>query len=139
MSRIHLGAPVDVKVQALNETSRARSRASPTSSNLDTRTMDTEVDVPNPNLELVPGMYAQRVDHARRERRTCCVVPVQAIDRKDDQTTVMVVGADGRLELRDRDDRSRVAGSRRGASAACARAIWSVVGNRGAAEAGQRR
>ena len=33
-----------------------------------TRTMKTEVDVPNPTLELVPGMYAE-VDLITEERR----------------------------------------------------------------------
>ena len=38
--------------------SRAKWRASP-KGRCATRTMDTEVDVPNPSLMLIPGMYAE--------------------------------------------------------------------------------
>ena len=58
VSRIHVGAPVDVKVQALDRTFEGKVARFAEKLNLDTRTMETEVDVPNPKLELVPGMYA---------------------------------------------------------------------------------
>ena len=84
VSRIHLGAPVDVKVQALGRTFEGKVARFAEKLNLDTRTMETEVDVPNPKLELVPGMYAN-ASITTDEARGVLVVPVQAIDRKDDQ------------------------------------------------------
>ena len=46
----------------------------------DTRTMRVEVDVKNPTLELVPGMYATRPSCSTR-RPDAVIVPVQAVDR----------------------------------------------------------
>jgi RND family efflux transporter MFP subunit len=99
VSRIHLGAPVDVTVQALGRTFQGKVARFSERLNLDTRTMETEVDVPNPKLELVPGMYAY-ASITTDEARDVVVAPVQAIDRKDEKATVMLVGGDGRLESR---------------------------------------
>jgi RND family efflux transporter MFP subunit len=99
VSLIHLGAPVDVKVQALNRDFQGKVARFSDTLNLDTRTMETEVDVPNPKLELVPGMYAY-ASITTDAAHDVVVAPVQAIDRKDDKTTVLVVAAGGRLELR---------------------------------------
>ena len=99
VARIHLGAPVDVKVQALNRNFQGKVARFAEKLNLDTRTMETEVDVPNASLELVPGMYAYAsitIDNAH----DVVLAPVQAIDHKDNKTTVLVAGADGTLELR---------------------------------------
>ena len=99
VSRIHLGAPVDVTVQALGRIFQGKVARFSERLNLDTRTMETEVDVPNPKLELVPGMYAY-ASITTDEARDVVVAPVQAIDRKDEKATVMLVGGDGRLESR---------------------------------------
>jgi RND family efflux transporter MFP subunit len=99
VSRIHIGAPVDVNVQALNRNFQGKVARFSDKLNLDTRTMATEVDVPNPTLALVPGMYAY-ASITTDEARGVVVAPVQAVDRKDDKATVLVVGGDGRLELR---------------------------------------
>jgi RND family efflux transporter MFP subunit len=99
VSRIHLGAPVDVTVQALGRAFQGKVARFSEKLNLDTRTMETEVDVPNPKLELVPGMYAY-ASITTDEARDVIVAPVQAIDHKDDKANVMLVTADGRLEFR---------------------------------------
>ena len=99
VAQIHLGAPVDVKVQALNRNFQGKVARFADTLNLDTRTMETEVDVPNPKLELVPGMYAY-AQITTDQAHDVVVAPIQALDRKDDNATVMVVADDGRLELR---------------------------------------
>jgi RND family efflux transporter MFP subunit len=99
VSRIHLGAAVDVKVQALSRTFEGKVARFAARLNLDTRTMETEVDVPNPKLELVPGMYAY-ASITTDEARGVVLAPVQAVDRKDEAATVLVVGQDGKLETR---------------------------------------
>jgi RND family efflux transporter MFP subunit len=99
VSRIHVGAPVDVNVQSLGHSFQSTVARSAGKLNLDTRTMETEVDVPNPKLELVPGMYAY-ASIVTDAARGVLIAPLQAIDRKDDKATVMRVGAGGRLELR---------------------------------------
>ncbi|HEX3728279.1 MAG TPA: efflux RND transporter periplasmic adaptor subunit [Opitutaceae bacterium] len=64
----------------------------------DTRTMETEVEVPNPDLKLIPGMYAAAVLQMQR-RPGALAVPVEAVSGGQ-PPTVYVVGPDGRLEER---------------------------------------
>ncbi|HEY7287691.1 MAG TPA: efflux RND transporter periplasmic adaptor subunit [Vicinamibacterales bacterium] len=92
---VRLGQPVDVRIDSINRSlpgtvSRFAGKVSP-----DTRTMDTEVDVRNDDLSLVPGMYASASIALERPRRVL-TVPVQALERGDEKTTVLVV-ADGVL------------------------------------------
>jgi RND family efflux transporter MFP subunit len=97
---IHLKQAVDVRVQALKRTFAGTIARFDDTLNPDTRTMETEVDVPNPTLALVPGMYAYAsitVAHAP----SVLIAPVQAIDRTGDKTSVVVVGPGGKLEPRD--------------------------------------
>ena len=56
---VRLGDPVEVRVDSLNGKSFT-GKISRFTHDVDetTRTMITEIEVPNPNLELVPGMYA---------------------------------------------------------------------------------
>ena len=63
MSRAHAESNVSREGGALRE-----------QSSLATRTMDTEVDVPNPALILIPGMYAE-VDLTLQRASTRCRFP----------------------------------------------------------------
>ena len=60
--------------------------------------MHTEVDVPNPTLELVPGVYAEASLVIGR-RQGVIAAPVQAISRGT-HVTVLRVGANNALEER---------------------------------------
>jgi multidrug efflux pump subunit AcrA (membrane-fusion protein) len=63
--------------------------------------MDTEVDVPNANLLLIPGMYAEV--HLMLERRNrVLTIPVAAIDLGTDASSarVAVIASDNHVELR---------------------------------------
>ena len=99
--RIHDKEPVDVHVSALARTfpgtiARFSDRLDP-----DTRTMHVEVDVPNPDLRLVPGMYAE-ASIALDQANGVLTVPVQAVDRGEGPNAkVLVVGADRRIQPRD--------------------------------------
>jgi RND family efflux transporter MFP subunit len=99
VARIHVGEPVEVRVQALKRTYEGKVARFDDKLNPETRTMETEVDVPNRTLELVPGMYAY-ASIAAEQAHDVLVAPVQAIDRKDDKATAWVVDAGGRLEPR---------------------------------------
>ena len=100
VSRIHDTAPVDVRVQSLGRTFAGTVARSADRVDADTRTMRVEVDVPNPALELVPGMYAE-ASIALEQEKGALTVPVQAIDREGDRAHVLVVGSDHRVEARD--------------------------------------
>src|SRR5262249_45973429 len=89
---IHPGEPLDVKVSALNRTFRGRVARFADKVDQSTRTMKTEVDVPNPGLVLVPGMYAE-VDLITEQRKNVLTVPVEAVDGSGAAARVFTVRA----------------------------------------------
>jgi RND family efflux transporter MFP subunit len=95
---IHLGEPVDVKVSALNRTFPGRVARFSDQLDPSTRTMKTEVDVPNPTLTLVPGMYAE-VDLITEQRNHVLSVPVEAVDGSGDTARVFTVRPSGAIEI----------------------------------------
>jgi RND family efflux transporter MFP subunit len=95
---IHLGEHVDVKVSAMNRTFPGRVARFSDKIDSSTRTMKTEVDVPNPSLELVPGMYAE-VDLITALRNNVLSVPVEALDGSGDTARVFVVRSSGTIEI----------------------------------------
>ena len=87
---VHLDEPVDVKVSSLGRTFPGRVARFADELDPATRTMKTEVDVPNPTLSLVPGMYAE-VNLITEQRSRALSVPVEAIDGSGDSARVFVV------------------------------------------------
>ncbi len=64
---IHLGDAVSVNVPSLNRTFPGKVARFSVDVREDTRTMHTEVDVPNPGRVLLPGLYAEATHHAREQ------------------------------------------------------------------------
>jgi RND family efflux transporter MFP subunit len=64
-----------------------------------TRTMQVEVDIPNTDLALVPGMYVQVTFDLNQ--RGLLEVPAAAILYKPGRLQVAVVGSDGTVDFRD--------------------------------------
>jgi RND family efflux transporter MFP subunit len=76
---IQIGDPVEVRVEFLGGKSfTGKISRSARKVDEDTRTMITEVEVPNPDLELVPGMYATVALKVER-RPQALAVPTEAI------------------------------------------------------------
>jgi len=95
VATVHVGQQVDVRVPTLKRTFAGKVSRFADSLELETRTMHTEVDVPNPDWVLIPGMYAEvNLGLARREH--VVTVPVTAVH--DGQ--VYVVAAENRVEMR---------------------------------------
>ena len=61
MPSVRLGQLVDVKVSALNRTFPGRVSRFEDKVDESTRTMKTEVDVPNPSLTLVPACMRKSI------------------------------------------------------------------------------
>jgi RND family efflux transporter MFP subunit len=97
---IHDGDTVQIRVDALHRSLTGKIVRFTHNVSLDTRTMETEVDVPNQNLSIDPGMYANTyVQLAHREN--ILTVPLLAIQRDDlGHTTVLVVDAQNRVRRR---------------------------------------
>lgn len=96
---INVGDPVQVRVDAVGRTFTGKVARFTRDVSTDTRTMETEIDVPNGNLTLTPGMYANATLQLER-RNNVLTVPVQAIVRDGNQTRVLVLGADNRVQFR---------------------------------------
>jgi RND family efflux transporter MFP subunit len=96
---IHVGDPVDLRMASVNKTVRGKVARFSVDVNGNTRTMHTEVDVPNPGGQLVPGTYAE-ADITLNHNGSAIVVPAQALDRSGDQVSVMVVGPDNKIDVR---------------------------------------
>src|ERR1017187_10361390 len=77
---VHIGQQVEVKVPTLNRSFPGRVARFVEKVSVATRTMDTEVDVANPSLILIPGMYAE-VNLTLDRRDKVLAVPVMAVDR----------------------------------------------------------
>ena len=97
--RIRLGSPVEVRVDSLNRVFQGK--VSRFSGRLDTgtRTMETEVDIPNPGGTIKPGMYGYASLRLERRENTIAA-PVQAVSGHGATANVMVVSAGNRLEQR---------------------------------------
>ncbi|MGE5646402.1 MAG: efflux RND transporter periplasmic adaptor subunit [Acidobacteriota bacterium] len=99
-AQVRIGAPVDVRVPALNRSFEGRVARFTRQVRSSTRTMDTEVDVRNPKLELVPGMYAYATLSLGRKAGALSI-PLQAVAGVDTTSpSVLVVNGRGELERR---------------------------------------
>jgi RND family efflux transporter MFP subunit len=98
VSRVHVGEIVDVKVSSMKQTFPGRVARFAEKIQPSTRTMDTEVDVPNPSLKLIPGMYAEVNLHVD-ERRAVLSVPLDAVDRSGASARVYTVSTNGVIRV----------------------------------------
>jgi len=79
VKNVHVGDVVQVQVESLgNRTISGAITRATYKVNEATRTMTTEIEVPNPKLELVPGMYATVLLPLER-RPQALAIPIQAI------------------------------------------------------------
>lgn len=107
---IRLGQRVEVRVPTLKRSFPGTVARFADQLNLQTRTMDTQVDVLNPSLVLVPGMYAE-VNLSLMRRDAVLSIPLTAVDIESQESpqsgapavsegTVMVVTPNNRVEVR---------------------------------------
>jgi len=98
---IHDGEQVQVEVSALKKTFSGKIARFSDQIDPATRTMHTEVTVPNSNFELVPGMYAS-VKIPLHSVSNVLTVPLQAIQSTGTgQGTVLIVNSTNHLERRE--------------------------------------
>jgi RND family efflux transporter MFP subunit len=98
---IGLGQTVDVQVSSNNKTFAGKIVRFSGQIDTQTRTMHTEVNIPNPKYELVPGMYAT-VQIPLRTVKNALTLPSQAVQPgTDDRGTVLVVTSNNRIEKRE--------------------------------------
>lgn len=96
---VKLGDTATVNVQALNKTFPGKVTRSTGALDSSTRTMQVEIDVPNRDGKLSPGMYANVTLNIERSG-DALVIPVQAVDQSASQPFVMLVNAANKVEKR---------------------------------------
>ncbi len=99
-AKVRIGDSADVRVQATGEHFTGKVARFTDSLDTATRTMQVEIDVPNPTYHLQPGMYAD-VTLTADSRRNALTIPVEAIERNGDKTSVLVLDADNRVQRRE--------------------------------------
>jgi len=97
--QIHLGDPVKVRVQALDQEIEGRVSRFADSLDRQTRTMETEIDFDNRSGRLIPGMYTE-TRLSLREKKNALTIPLEAISRNGEEATVLAVNADNIVEER---------------------------------------
>jgi RND family efflux transporter MFP subunit len=132
---VGVGETADVVVQGTGEHFTGKVTRFTGALDRTTRTMQVEIDVPNETYKLQPGMYAN-VALQTQSHPDALTVPVEAVQRHDGKTTVLVVSQQNRVELReiqigleDPDRAEVISGLREGERV--------IVGNFGAFQAGQ--
>lgn len=96
---IKIGDPVNVQVPSLNRTFPGEVARFSVDVADTTRTMHTEVDVPNPQGALIAGVYAEATLTLDR-KGDALVVPLQAINQASNQPSVLVVNEAKQIEAR---------------------------------------
>ncbi len=94
---IHVGAQVNVQVDAVHRTLVGKVVRFTRDISLATRTMQTEIDVENKDLSLTPGMYANTTLQLER-RDQVLTIPVQAVITNGNQSSVLVVDSQNHVQ-----------------------------------------
>jgi RND family efflux transporter MFP subunit len=97
---VKLGEEINVDVSALKKTFTGKVVRYSDQIDTSTRTMHTEVQVPNPKFELIPGMYAN-VEIPIHMDSGALTLPLQAVRQKGTNAgTVLVVNSSHHIEPR---------------------------------------
>ena len=96
---IRIGDPVEVRIPSLDRVMPGTVKRFSVDVTADTRTMHTEVDVPNPAGILMPGMYAEATLTLER-KNSALVVPLEAVSLSGGRAGIMLVDPDHVLQSR---------------------------------------
>jgi RND family efflux transporter MFP subunit len=98
-AQIHVGDPVKVRVQALNQDITGKVSRFADSLDMQTRTMETEIDFDNRNGKLISGMYTE-TQLVLAERPDALSVPLEAVAENGNDATVLLVTPQNTIEQR---------------------------------------
>lgn len=96
---VRIGETVDVDVPSLNRAFQGKVARVSGQIDLDTRTMHTEVEVPNPTYALVPGMYAS-VELPVKRAVSALAIPIQSVESAQQSSGIVLIVSDGHIEQR---------------------------------------
>jgi RND family efflux transporter MFP subunit len=97
---VHEGDTIQIRIDALNRSISGNIVRFTRNVSLETRTMETEVDVPNKDLSITPGMYAN-VYLQLAHKENILTIPLLAVQRTGgNQATVLALDARNHVQLR---------------------------------------
>ena len=99
-AKIRVGDSADVHVQATGEHFTGKVVRFTDALDPSTRTMQVEIDVPNPNYHLQAGMYAD-VRLSANSRENTLTIPIEAVRHEGNKTTVLALDPNDRVQSRD--------------------------------------
>jgi RND family efflux transporter MFP subunit len=97
---IEKGGRVQIHIDATGKTVTGKIVRFTRSLDSSTRTMTTEVDIPNPDLTLSPGMYAETTIQLQA-RKNVLILPAQAVVQNQSSTYVLVLNGQDQIQQRD--------------------------------------
>ena len=98
-AQIHLGDPVKVRVQALDQEIEGKVSRFADSLDRQTRTMETEIDFDNRSGRLISGMYTE-TRLSLREKKDVLTIPLEAVSRNGEDASVLAVNGQNVVEAR---------------------------------------
>jgi RND family efflux transporter MFP subunit len=99
VSQIRVGDPVEVRIPSLDRTIKGAVARFTRKVETSTRTMEAEVDLPNEDLALIPGIYAVAVLKID-VRNQALFVPIESIQRAATGSSVYVINSKNLVEER---------------------------------------
>ena len=96
---VKIGNAVNVRVPSLNRSFPGKVARFSVDVQADTRTMHTEVNVPNPDRTLVPGEYAEATLMLDK-KPSVLALPQEAVNVQGDERSVWLVDPSGKVEER---------------------------------------
>jgi RND family efflux transporter MFP subunit len=93
---IHIGGEMQIRVKSTGKIFTGKVIRFTRELNTSTRTMLAEVDVPNPDLSLTSGMYAETTITLQHKSNTL-IVPAGAVVRQAESSYVLVVDSQNRV------------------------------------------
>ena len=95
---VHDGVPVVIRIDGLDRTVAGKVTRFSHQMNPQTRTMETEVDIPNDDLGITPGMFGW-AELTLEEHKDVLCVPVQAL-KAGENPTVYIIDKNSKVEER---------------------------------------
>jgi len=96
---VRIGDSAQIRIEATGQQLTGKVVRTTSELDMETRTLQVEIDLDNADNKLTPGMYAGVTLNIQRSG-TGLSVPVQAVDRTGSQPVALVVNAQGRIEKR---------------------------------------
>jgi RND family efflux transporter MFP subunit len=97
--KVKVGFPIRINVPTLSRTIDSRITRFSGQLSMATRTMEAQVDIPNSDLSIKPGMFAEVV-FMFESKPQALVIPLLALDGSGEIRKVMVVNASNKVEER---------------------------------------